>query len=83
MTKDKLKKLEAAVSAFNTAHNSQGAVWDAYTDAEKAYTDARAASEFINAARDAAKIDYIAAGEALMYANKFVKDAEQSINEAK
>ena len=91
-TENKLKELAAAESAFNEANNSQGAAWEVYKDAEKVYGDPLAAEEvyddshvinkFISSARDAARSDYIAAGEALLAASDSRAAASNAYNSA-
>ena len=98
--KDKLKKLDVTVFAFNDANNSRNAIcdvykaakkayyypdaaaWDAYFAAEEVYGASRIMSEFMDAARDAAKSDFIAAGVALDNANRAVEDAAKVMNDA-
>ena len=43
-SKDKLKELAAAESAFNDANDSRSAAWDDYKAAKKVYDDPRAAA---------------------------------------
>ena len=92
MKKDKLKELADAESAFNIAKNIQNAAWKVYKDAEKVYGnpltaeevygDSHTISKFIDAARDTAKIDYIAAGEDLIAASDSRAAASNAYNDA-